>query len=116
LDGHGSDVTLEAIEQVQEFGLDIITLPLHTSHALQPLHVACFKPLKITFRKEKDITMVRKNYIKSDKITLTRWVDKALDLTLTRKNIMLGFKGTWIWPFNLRATDSKISLNTLYTL
>jgi dissimilatory sulfite reductase (desulfoviridin) alpha/beta subunit len=34
LDGHGSHVTLEAIEQVQEFGLDMITLPLHTSHEL----------------------------------------------------------------------------------
>ncbi len=34
LDGHGSHVTLEAIEQVQEFGLDMIILPLHTSHEL----------------------------------------------------------------------------------
>jgi len=34
LDGHGSHVTFEAIEQVQEFGLDMITLPLHTSHEL----------------------------------------------------------------------------------
>jgi hypothetical protein len=34
LDGHGSHVTLEAIEQAQEFGLDMITVPSHTSHAL----------------------------------------------------------------------------------
>jgi len=34
LDGHGSHVTFETIEQAQEFGLDIITLPLYTSHAL----------------------------------------------------------------------------------
>jgi hypothetical protein len=26
-------VILEAIEQAQEFGLDMITLPFHTSHA-----------------------------------------------------------------------------------
>jgi hypothetical protein len=43
-------------------GFDMITLPLHTSHALQPLGVACFKPLKIAFKKEKNRTMVRKNY------------------------------------------------------
>jgi len=55
LDGHGSHVTLETIEQVKEFGLDMIILPSHTSHALQPLDVACFKPFKITFRKEKNI-------------------------------------------------------------
>jgi hypothetical protein len=34
LDGHGSHVTLEAIEQAKEFGFDMITLPSHTSHAL----------------------------------------------------------------------------------
>ncbi len=43
LDGHGSHVTFEAIEQAKEFGLDMITIPLHTSHAFQPLDVACFK-------------------------------------------------------------------------
>jgi hypothetical protein len=70
LDGHGSHVTLEAIEQAQEFGLDMITLPSHTSHALQPLDVVCFKPFKIAFRKEIYITMVRRNYTKPNKITL----------------------------------------------
>jgi len=39
LDGHGSHVTFEAIEQAQKFGLDMITLLSHTSHALQPLDV-----------------------------------------------------------------------------
>jgi hypothetical protein len=34
LDGHGSHVTLKTIEQAQEFGLDMITLPSHTFHAL----------------------------------------------------------------------------------
>jgi hypothetical protein len=30
LDGHGSNVTLKAISQAQEIGLDMITLPSHT--------------------------------------------------------------------------------------
>jgi hypothetical protein len=47
----------------------MIIVPLHTSHALQPLDVACFKPFKIASRKEKDITMVRRNYTKPNKIT-----------------------------------------------
>jgi len=34
LDGHGSHVTFEAIKQVKKFGLYMITLPSHTSHAL----------------------------------------------------------------------------------
>jgi hypothetical protein len=94
----------------------MIILPSCTFHALQPLDVDCFKPFKFAFRKERDITMVRKNYTKPNKITLARWVDKILNLAFTRQNIMLGFKGTGIWPLNPRAMDSKTSPSTLYTL
>jgi hypothetical protein len=34
------------------FGLNMITLPSHTSHALQPFDVSCFKPFKIAFLKK----------------------------------------------------------------
>jgi len=34
LDGHGSHVTLEVIKHAKDIGLDMITLPFHTSHAL----------------------------------------------------------------------------------
>jgi hypothetical protein len=73
LDGHESHVTLEAIiEQAQEFGFHMIILPSHTFHVLQPLDVACFKPFEIDFKKERNITKVRRNYKKLDKITLGR--------------------------------------------
>jgi uncharacterized membrane protein len=74
----------------------MIILPLCKFHALQPLDVICFKPFKIVFRKERYTTMVRRNYTRLYKITLTGWVDKALNLALTRKNIISGFKGVQI--------------------
>jgi hypothetical protein len=52
LDGHGSNVTLKAIEQTQAFGLNMITLPSHTSHTVQLLDVAYFKPFKTTLEKK----------------------------------------------------------------
>jgi hypothetical protein len=52
LDGHGSHVTFEAIQQAQKFGLDMIILPSRTSHALQPLDVACFKPFKVLLERK----------------------------------------------------------------
>jgi hypothetical protein len=72
LNGHGNHVTLEIIEQAKEFGLDMITLPSYTSHTLQPLNVSCFKPLKITFRKVRDVAMSRSNHMEPNKITLSR--------------------------------------------
>jgi hypothetical protein len=65
------------------------------------LDVAYFKPFKVAFKKERDITMVKMNYTKPNKITLVGGVNKTLNLALPKKNIMSRFKGTWIWPFNL---------------
>jgi hypothetical protein len=91
-DGHGSHITLEAIEQAQAFGLDMVTLPSHTSHALQPLDITCFKPFKTAFRKEKDTTMVNRNYIDPDNIVLVGWVDKLVDQALSKKKSSKGSK------------------------
>jgi hypothetical protein len=55
----------------------MITLPLHTSHTLQPLDASC--PFKITFKKVMDANMSRSNHMESNKITLVKWVDQALE-------------------------------------
>jgi hypothetical protein len=75
MDGHDSHVALEAIKQAHEFGLYMVTFPTHTSHALQPLDVFCFKPFKITFKKERDVTMSKSNYMELDKINLVGWIN-----------------------------------------
>jgi len=73
LNGHGCHVTLEVIEQAQAFGLDIITLPSHMNHAFQPSDVACFKPFKTTFKKERNVIIINNNNTKLDKISLASW-------------------------------------------
>jgi hypothetical protein len=92
LDGHGSHVSLKAIKHKQQFGLNMITLLSHTSHALQPLDVSYFKPFKTSFRKERNNNMVRNNYNELNKATLTTWVNKALDVALSKRNIKSGFQ------------------------
>jgi hypothetical protein len=56
--------------------------------------VSCFKPFKITFKKEKDNAMIKNNHYKLID------VDKTLDQSFSRKNIKNGFGGARIWPFN----------------
>ncbi len=92
----------------------MITLPSHTSHALQPLDVSCFKHFKITFNIY--ISMVNNDYKDPHKIILANWVDKTLDATLSKKNIKNGFKVTRIWPFNPKAMDGRTKPSELYTI
>jgi hypothetical protein len=85
LNGHGSHVTLEAIAQAHEFGLNMVTLQAHTSHVLEPLDVSCFKPFKTTFKKKKDNAMVKNNHCEPYNYTLASWVHKSLDQSLSKK-------------------------------
>jgi hypothetical protein len=107
---------LEAIEQTHEFGLNMVTLPTHTFHALQTIDVFCFKLFKTTFRKEKNVAMSKSNYMELDKITLIWWVDQALDKSITEQNIKFGFRVIGIYPLNLSAMDNKIEPSNIYTM
>jgi hypothetical protein len=59
--------------------------------------------------------MVSNNYKEPDNIAFANWVDKALDATLSKRNIKNGFKVIGIWPLNPKAMDGKTKLNELYT-
>jgi hypothetical protein len=54
LDGHNSHISLDVVHEAKSVGLDLVTLPSHTSHALQPLDVCVFKPFKQYFREYRD--------------------------------------------------------------
>jgi hypothetical protein len=58
---------LKAIEHAQTFGLHMIILSSHISHALQTLNVVYFNPFKIAFRKERDVAMASNNYMNQTK-------------------------------------------------
>ncbi len=58
--------------------------------------------------------MVRNNYNEPNKVTLAGWVDKALDLALSKRNIKNGFQVTRTWPLNPKAMDRRTKPNELY--
>jgi hypothetical protein len=76
LDGHNSHVTIEVVQKAKATGLDLVTLPSHTSHALQPLDVVVFRPFKSTFRQMCDHSSLRKPGHRVTKEDLVGWVSK----------------------------------------
>jgi hypothetical protein len=51
LDGHGSHETDEFMWECFSNNIQLLFLPPHTSHVLQPLDLAIFSPLKTSYRK-----------------------------------------------------------------
>ena len=45
LDRYKVHITLEVLTKTKRNGIQMVTLPSHTSHGLQPLDVSYFKPI-----------------------------------------------------------------------
>ena len=114
LDGHGSHVTLEVVQKAKSEGLDIITLPSHTNHRLQPLDVSIFKPFKVAFRACRDRWSIENKSRGARKEELAEWVGIALKKVLTPIKIMKGFEATGIWPLQPNAMDKYMAPSTCY--
>ncbi|XP_059068688.1 MFS-type transporter clz9-like [Cryptomeria japonica] len=58
-DDHDNHVALPTIEEARMLGIDLLTLPAHTSHKLQPLDVSVFSPFKTYFKSERATWIAR---------------------------------------------------------
>ena len=108
LDGHKSHVSLEVVEKARRKGLDMITLPSHTSHGLQPLDVSYFGPVKQHFRAFWNAWNIQHPTKACKKETLAQWMSLAVQKALTTSNIKSGFKACSIWPLNFDAMNGKM--------
>jgi hypothetical protein len=109
LDGHISHVSVEVVQEARRVGLDLLTLPLHTSHALQPLDVSVFKPFKQFFRQYRDFWMSRNLNELASKDTLIQWLSLSLIKALMESNIKKGFSATGIFPLDEHDVDSMLA-------
>jgi len=107
-------MTMEVIKVAMEKGLDLVTIPSHTSHALEPLDVACFKPFKLAFRAYRDKWTVSHKGKVLQKEDLTCWVSWALKRVLSSKYITKGFACTGIHPLNCEVVNSKVGPSKPY--
>jgi hypothetical protein len=114
LDGHNSHLTLEVVHEAKSIGLDLLTFPSHTSHALQSLDVVVFKPFKQYFREYRDFWTSRNLDQPATKTTLVHWVSLALRKALTMNNIRKGFSATGIFPINRLAIQSQMLPSEAY--
>jgi hypothetical protein len=58
LDGHQSNKSIDAIYLARRNHITMLTIPLHTSHRLQPLDITFFGPLKTMYNREADKWML----------------------------------------------------------
>jgi hypothetical protein len=99
LDGHSSHITANFIAYCMDNKIDLLVLPPHTSHVLQPLDISIFQPLKRALATETD----RLAALDSGRIPRVEWTEayiRGREKAFTSKNIQTGWKATGLWPLS----------------
>jgi hypothetical protein len=96
-DGHSSHVTARVIAFCMEHAIDLLILPPHCSHELQPLDVGGFAPLKRALARETD-GVARLDSGRMSKVEWTEMYIKARGRALTTQNICSGWRAAMYTP------------------
>ena len=100
LDNHDSHITLEAVNIARANGICMLTIPPHTSHRLQPLDRSVYGPFKAHYNRAVD-GWLRSNPGKTVTIyDIPGVVNTAFQRSMSRDNIVSGFRATGIYPYN----------------
>ena len=100
LDNHESNMSIRVASFAKEHGIVLVTIPLHTSHKLQPLDVAVYGPFKSFYNKACDRWLLNHPGQTLRIYDIAGLVGEAFPSAFTPTNIMKGFQVTGIIPFN----------------
>lgn len=109
VDGHKSRENFNALCLLYLFGIDILLLPPHCSHLMQPFDVSLASPLKIYFKEELsndecNLYFTKNGLVKQSAQDLRKSLINAflngLRKSATKKNIESGFSQSGIFPLN----------------
>jgi hypothetical protein len=109
IDGHESHCSVDFQDLCKEKNIVLICMPAHSSHLLQPLDVGCFAPLKRRYGDAiSGLARNRTHYISKEAFLLA--FKTAFGQSITKENILAGFRGAGLVPFDPQAVLSKLDV------
>lgn len=103
LDGHASHTSYSVVDLCDSFEIELVLLPPHTSHALQPLDVSFFKPLKTYYHQQATAWQHSHPNQGITKVAFGALFQRAWNQAATVGNATKGFENTGIFPLNANA-------------
>ena len=98
-DGHySSHINLEVIRAAKRNNVTLMTLPPNTTHALQPLDVGVFSPMKKGW--QKILTQHRRSTHGRgvDKTLFPKLIKRLTDTTMKKSHFLNAFRGAGLYP------------------
>jgi DDE superfamily endonuclease len=99
-DGHDSHISAGMVNFCIQNRIDLLLLPPHSSHLMQPLDVAVFGPLKRAISLQ--ISRLLRSGIR--RIQKAEWLERyiqAREKAITKDNVLAGWRGAGLFPENM---------------
>lgn len=106
-DGHSSHISLPLIDLAKRHNIILFVLPPHTSHALQPLDVGTFRPVKCHYANECQREMRNRPGEVITRYDVCRLICKSFLKAVTPRNLVNSFRATGVFPLNPSAVDQN---------
>lgn len=115
IDGHASHMSLPLSEFCQNNQIELVALKANTTHILQPLDVAFFRPFKSSWL-QNCMEFCRKNNLfglkKYQFLDVLKYTLKNMEIEQTLKN---GFRTCGLYPFDENAINyEKVTESRIY--
>ena len=107
LDGHHSHESLDILEAAIKNDVNILCLPPHTTHYLQPLDRTVFGPLMKAYNRACTEYMAADPRNVVSKASWAKLLNEAWSSAVTTENIVSGFRACGIYPYNPAAIPQK---------
>ncbi|KAF1929905.1 DDE-domain-containing protein, partial [Didymella exigua CBS 183.55] len=109
IDSHKSHCLVAFQDLCREKKIITLCMPLHLSHLLQPLNVACFSPLKRLYS-DKISALARSHIHYINKETFLPAFKLVFSKAFTRENFRAGFRGARLVLHNLEVVLLKLNV------
>ncbi|KAL2082586.1 hypothetical protein ACEWY4_022404 [Coilia grayii] len=107
MDQHEAHVGTGVVDFCRTNQIEVVCLPSHTTHVLQPLDVSVYGPLKAAFTDmARCLGLVRGN-LNLGKRNFTPVLKVALEQACNPNNIRSGFRKTGLFPLDRKAVDGS---------
>jgi hypothetical protein len=100
LDGHGSHAQIEFLWICKQHQIELLFLPPHSSHVLQPLDLAPFSSVKSSYRRQIMDLSALDDAAPVKKAQFVRCYHQARQEGLTERVIRSGWRAAGICPYN----------------
>ena len=113
VDGHGSHENVEFMWLCKQYNIQMVFLPAHSSHVLQPLDLSVFSSLKTAYRTEVTKLAYIDEAAPIQKQRFLSFYETARTKAFTKSNIRSGWKAAGICPWNPQKALQSSQLSNL---